>query len=201
MNCRDAIPSMHEYLDGDLTGPEAAKLKEHLLACRECRDIFEQFEKTEALVRSLTPPPVPDDLTAKIMSGIPKPPRRSAWLRWVRRHPAVSVAAVFFAVMLGSFISLWNQDAELVVKGADLDQVQIHGDTVTVPQGHTVHGNLMVQGGKVQVDGEVTGNLTVIDGTINMASTAHIAGQIKEVDQALGYVWYKLNEWVGLMSR
>lgn len=200
MNCKDAIPLMHEYLDGDLTGAEAAKLKEHFLACRGCREMFEQFEKTEALVRSLTPAPVPDDLTAKIMSGIPTPRRRSVWLRWVRRHPAVSVAVVFFAVMLGSFASLWNQDAELVVKGSDLDQVQIHGDTVTVPKGRTVHGNLMVQRGKVQVDGEVTGNLTVIDGSVNMASTAHIAGQIKRVDQTLDYVWYKLNEWAGLIA-
>ncbi|KIL37997.1 anti-sigma W factor [Gordoniibacillus kamchatkensis] len=201
MNCRDAIPLMHEYLDGDLPGTEAAKLKEHMLACRDCRAMFEQFEKTEALVRSLTPAPVPDDLTPKIMSGIPKPRRRSGWLRWVRRHPAVSVAAVFVAVMLVSFASLWNQDAELAVKGADLDQVQIHGHTVIVPQGRTVHGNLVVENGEVRVDGEVTGNLTVIDGTVNMASTAHIAGQIKQVDQALDYVWYKLNEWAGLIAR
>jgi anti-sigma factor RsiW len=191
---------MHEHLDGDLTGPEAVKLKEHLLMCSDCRAMFEQFERTEALVRTLTPASVPDDLTAKIMSGIPAPRRRSAWLRWVRRHPAASVAVVFIAVMLGSFASLWNQNTELVVQGADLDQVQINGDTVTVPQGHTVKGNLVVQNGKVQVDGEVTGNLTVIDGSVNMASTAHIAGQITKVNQALDYVWYKVNEWATLLA-
>jgi anti-sigma factor RsiW len=201
MNCRDAIPLMHEYLDGDLTGSEATRLKEHLIACRDCRGLFDQFEKTEALVRSLTPAPVPDDLTAKIMSGIPNPRKRSAWLRWVRRHPAVSVAAVFVAVMFGSFLSLWNQDTELVVKGADLDQLEFHGNTVVVPQGHRIQGNLTVQGGKVDVQGEVTGNLTVIDGKVNMASTAHIAGQIKEVDQALEYVWYKLDEWASLLAK
>lgn len=196
MNCKDAIPWMHEYLDGDLTGSEAKRLKEHLMACRECRAMFEQFERTEALVRSLTPAPAPPDLTARIMSGIPNPRRRSALLRWVRRHPAVSVAAVFAAVMFGSFLSLWNQNSELVVKGADLDQLEIHGHTVVVPQGHTIKGNLTVQGGQVDVEGEVSGNLTVIDGKVNMASTARIAGQIHEVDQALEYVWYRLDEWV-----
>ncbi|MFC0213747.1 zf-HC2 domain-containing protein [Paenibacillus chartarius] len=195
MNCKDAIPWMHEYLDGDLSGPEAAKLKEHLLTCRDCRAMFEQFERTEALVRSLTPVPVPGDLTARIMNGIPMPKRRGAWLRWVRRHPAASVAAVFALVMLTSFATMWNEDSELIVKGTDLEHVQIRGNTVIVPAGQTVRGNLMVQGGEVQVEGEVSGNLTVIDGTVNMASTARIAGQYKKVDQALDYVWYKLNDW------
>jgi anti-sigma factor RsiW len=201
MNCRDAIPLMHEYLDGDLNGTETVALKEHLLACRDCRALFEQFERTEALVRSLTPAPVPNDLTARIMQGIPAAKRRTAWLRWVRRHPAVSVAVVFAAVMMGSFLSLWNQDTELAVKGADLDQLEIHGDTVVVPKGHTVRGNLTVQGGKLQVEGNVTGNLVVIDGTLNMASTAHISGQVTKVNQAVDWIWYKLNEWVSLLSR
>lgn len=201
MNCRDAIPLMHEYLDGDLTGSEAARLKEHLMACRDCRGLFDQFEKTEALVRSLTPAPVPDDLTARIMSGIPNPRKRSAWLRWVRRHPAASAAAVFAVVMFGSFVSLWNQDTELVVKGASLDKLEIHGNTVVVPKGSRIEGNLTVQRGKVDVEGEVNGNLTVIDGKLNMASTAHIAGQINQVDKALDYVWYKLNEWASLVTK
>jgi anti-sigma factor RsiW len=192
---------MHEYLDGDLSGPEAMRLKEHLLVCRECRGLFDQFEKTEALVRSLTPVPVPDDMTAKIMSGIPNPRKRSAWLRWVRRHPAVSVAAVFVVVMFGSFLSLWNQDTELVVKGADLDQLEIHGNTVVVPQGRQIHGNLTVERGQVDVEGEVSGNVTVIDGSVNMASTARIAGQINEVNQALEYVWYKLDEWASMLAK
>lgn len=201
MNCKEAIPWMHEYLDGDLTGPEAKELKEHLIACRACCAIFGQLERTEALVRSLAPVTVPDDLTAKIMSRIPNPRRRSAMFRWARRHPAMAVAAVFALVMFGSFLSLWNQTTDLVVKGADLDQLEIHGHTVIVPKGHTIHGNLTVQSGQVDVEGEVTGNLIVIDGEVNMASTARIAGQIHEVDQALEYIWYRVDEWVSDLVR
>jgi hypothetical protein len=37
------------------------------------------------------------------------------------------------------------------------------GDTVTVPAGHTYSGNLMVKNGKIQIDGQLDGNLVVID--------------------------------------
>jgi cytoskeletal protein CcmA (bactofilin family) len=89
---------------------------------------------------------------------------------------------------------MWNQGGELMVKGTDLQDVIIQGDTVIVPEGHTVNGNLIVQSGKLQVQGDVKGNLVVIDGSLNLASTAHISGQITQVDAALSWVWYKLGE-------
>jgi len=201
MNCKEALPLMHEYLDGDLTGPEALRLKEHLLQCTACRALFQQLEHTDAIVRSLPSPAVPDDLTQRIMAGLPPARRRSAWSEWVRHHPAVSVAVVFALVMLGSFMSMWNEDHELMVKGNDLQDVIIQGDTVIVPKGHTVKGNLVVQRGKLEVEGDVAGNLTVIDGSLNLASTAHISGQVTQVDQAVSWVWYKINEFFSNLSK
>ncbi|MFD0695745.1 zf-HC2 domain-containing protein [Paenibacillus sp. GCM10027628] len=200
MNCKEALPLMHEYLDGDLQGAEALRLKEHLISCAACHALFRELERTDAIVRSLPPVSVPDTLTAQIMSGLPPMKKRNAWMEWIRRHPAVSVAVVFAAVMFGSFMSMWNDDKNLMVKGSDLQDVVIQGDTVIVPQGHTVNGDLVVQRGKLQVDGDVTGNLTVIDGTLNLASTAHISGQVTKVDQALSWVWYKLGEFVSMLS-
>jgi anti-sigma factor RsiW len=196
MKCKEALPLMHDYLDRDLSGPEALKLKEHLRLCTDCHALFKQLERTDALARALPPVGVPDDLTERIMNRLPQVKKRSAWTQWVRRHPAASVAAVFLAVMFGSFMSMWNQDGELMVKGTDLQDVVIQGDTVIVPAGHTVNGNLIVQSGKLQVQGEVKGNLVVIDGSLNLASTAHISGQITQVDEALSWVWYKLGEIV-----
>ena len=72
-------------------------------------------------------------------------------------------------------MSMWNDDTNLMVKGSNLQDV-IQGDTVIVPQGHTVQGDLVVQRGTLKVEGDVTGNLIVIDGTLNLASTAHISG-------------------------
>lgn len=200
MNCNESLSLMHEYLDGDLAGPEAAELKKHLLVCAGCRTALKQFERTEALVRSMPRMNAPDDMTDRIMRALPKPKRRSTWTHWIRRHPAVSVASVFFLVMLGSFMSLWNDDKDLMVKGNDLQNIVIQGDYVYVPAGQTVHGNLLVQNGHIQVDGNVDGNLVVIDGSYNLASTAHIAGKIVPVDRAISWFWYKVNEWISLAA-
>jgi anti-sigma factor RsiW len=200
MQCSDALPLIHEYLDGDLEGADAVELKKHLLLCPDCNKLFKQMEQTEACIRLLPKTPVPSDLTARIMGNIPvKKKRRESWLKWLRTHPALSVASVFLLVMATSFLSLWDQDKDMVVKGASLDQVVIQGDTVIIPQGHTVQGDLTVKRGKVQVDGSVDGNVTVIDGSYNLASTAYISGHVNSVDETLEWIWYKVNEvfsWV-----
>lgn len=201
MNCKEALPLMHEYLDGDLQGTEALMLKEHLLQCVACHALFRELERTDMIAKSLPPVSAPDDLAARIMMGLPNAEKRSSWTRWIRRHPGVSVAVVFAAVMFGSFMSMWNEDQQLMVKGDDLQDVVIQGDTVIVPKGHTVEGDLVVQRGKLEVEGDVTGNLTVIDGSLNLASTAHISGQVTQVDEALSWIWYKLSEFAGMLSK
>ncbi|MNL76982.1 Anti-sigma-W factor RsiW [compost metagenome] len=87
-----------------------------------------------------------------------------------------------------------------MVQGSNLQDVVIQGDTVIVPQGHTVNGDLVVKRGELKVEGDVTGNVVVIDGSVNLASTAHIAGEVKQVDEALSWVWYKLGEFVGKIT-
>ncbi len=75
---------------------------------------------------------------------------------------------------------MWNQDKELLVKGDHLDQVVIKGDTVYVPKGRTVEGNLTVKGGSIDVEGDIQGNLVVIGGSANLASTAKVGSYVKK---------------------
>lgn len=194
MKCSDALPLMHEYLDGELEGPDVTELKQHLVSCPSCSRLFRQMEQTEASIKLLSKAVVPAGLTSRIMSQIPMEKKRKGWLYWFKTHPALSVASVFILVMVTSFLSLWNEDKDMVVKGASLDQVVIQGNTVIVPQGHTVQGDLVVKRGKVQVDGNVEGDVTVVDGSYNLASTAYISGHITIVDETLERVWYKMNE-------
>lgn len=202
MECHDALPLMHEYLDGDLEGPEALELKKHLIACPSCSALFKEMERTEAMVRLMPRSPVPPSLTtASIMARIPQPKRRSRWFTWVKNHPAVSVASVFLLVMISSFVALGRSDQDMVVKGSHLDQVVIRGDTVIVPAGTTVEGDLMVKRGKIQVEGSVEGNLTVVDGSYNLASTAYIAGHVTKVDETLEWIWFQINEFFTALAK
>ncbi|MDF2962085.1 MAG: anti-sigma factor [Paenibacillus sp.] len=200
MECKEALPMIHEYLDGGLRGPEALHLKEHLLACPSCRERLKQLEKVEAMIQAWPKAKVSPGLTERVMQSLPPVKSKSPWWRWVRTHPAASVAAVFVLVMMGSFMSLWNEDSELVVRGADLQSVVIQGDTVLVPAGKTVAGNLMIENGKLQVDGDIKGNIVVIDGSVNLASTARISGQVTEIDEAFSWLWFKMNDWASKLS-
>lgn len=202
MDCKEAILLMHDYLDGDVTGPEAAQLKKHLIGCAGCQERYTKLEKAGALVSSLKPVYAPSHMTTSaIMQSLPAPTKRSAWVKWPRRHPAASVAAIFLVVMLGSFLTMWNEDTQLVVHGSDLEQVVIKGNTVVVPEGHTVQGNLIIENGQIEVNGKINGNLVVIDGNYALASTAQISGDITSVNQAVEWIWFKLNQLFSLFVK
>lgn len=206
MNCKVAIVWMHDYLDGELPRDDVLQLKTHLLSCPACRARFEQLERTEALTHKwIDPEPTvksgpSDELKQRIMASLPVKRSRQSWAGWIRRHPAVTVAAVFALVMLSSFVAMWEQDTELTVSGTDLAQVVIEGDTVTVPAGAHVNGDLTVENGKANVLGDVSGNVTVIEGSLYEASTAHISGKVKKIDQALDWFWYKVSSSISNLA-
>ncbi|BCG61152.1 zf-HC2 domain-containing protein [Paenibacillus sp. URB8-2] len=194
MECKLAVSMMHDYLDDDLPEQQQRDLKEHLLSCSECRAKFKELEQTDMLLFSLMhqSPVTSDELVGRIMGALPPSKKERRYITWIKRHPALTAASVFLLVMLMSSVTLWKQDGQLIVKGSDLDQVVIQGNTVIVPSGKSVSGDLTVENGKTQVYGEVNGNVTVIDGSLYQASTAHISGQVKSIDQALSWIWYKV---------
>lgn len=198
MRCNAAIVYMHDYLDGELPREQKAELQHHLAECPDCRRRLESLEKTDALLRSAPmeeQEKAPNYLAYRVMKSLPKTRSPKAWTTWVRRHPALSAAAMFVVVMVTSFVAMWNQSQQLTVRGADLEHVIIQGNTVIVPEGQKVSGDLTIQNGRAEVMGDVQGNLTVIDGNVTLASTAHIAGKIKTVDRAVDWVWYKVTSW------
>lgn len=208
MECKVAIVKIHDYLDGDLPREEINALHDHMNACPACLQRFEQLEKTEGaalLAIEAVRPAVSFDaaasreLKSRIMANLPKQKRkeRSGFVRFIYRYPGLTAAAVFLLVMFGSFMATWDRDAQLIVSGEDLQHVIINGNTVIVPEGVQVSGNLTVENGKVEVQGSVEGNVTVIDGSMVLASTGHIAGQSRTIDQALDWFWYKMTSSFG----
>lgn len=201
MKCNVAVVFMHDYLDGLLAREDTKKLQEHLLQCSACQAHLEALSRTDALVRALPVEAAPMDLGNRIMNSLPKTRRPSAWTSWVRRHPAVSAAAIFMVVMLSSFVAMWNQETQLSVTSPDMEHLIIEGNTVIVPEGQKVSGDLTVVNGTVDVRGDLEGNLTVIDGNlIPLASTAHIAGEIKTIDRAVDWFWYKVSSFFGTLT-
>lgn len=198
MECKQAISWMHDYLDHELPKQEGLELQEHLRSCEDCRIRFGELERTEMLLFGTRDslPPVSDALTEQILKVMPQQKQQRTWVRWIKRHPALTAAALFLAVIVSSGLNSWGQGDQLIVrvKGDNPENVIIQGHKVIVPEGTSIAGNLTVENGEAEVYGEVQGNLTVIDGSYFKASTAHISGEIKSIDQALDWVWYKVSD-------
>lgn len=195
MDCKSAVSLMHDYLDNDLSRLSQLELKTHLLQCKDCHTRFEELEKTDMLLFSLTHHDTgpSEDLTDRIMGMLPQEKKPKTWVTWVKRHPAMTAAALFLVVMLFSTVSFWNQEHQLVVKGSELDKLVYEGKTVIVPEGQTITGDLTIENGQAKIYGKVDGNVTVIDGELFQASTAHISGQVNDIDKALDWIWYKIS--------
>ncbi|MDF2936468.1 MAG: anti-sigma factor [Paenibacillaceae bacterium] len=191
MNCSEAITVMHEYFDGEADAAAASALKKHLETCPSCRRLFKQMESTEAMLRVPVRSTPPVGLTESIMSSLPQPAKRSRWGQMLKQHPIAVIACAILVIMLAHYTSRVYSDRDMVVQGA-LDQLFISGDTLVVPEGVTVYGNLKVKRGKIQIDGNVEGDVTVINGSYNLASTAYISGQVTMIDAAVDRLWYRI---------
>lgn len=203
VDCKTSRSLLHRYLDDDLSADEQHALRHHLSVCSSCYEHFRELDLTVTALRADRLVPAPSDFTEKVLRQLPaKPPRRfSSWGKWLRRHPFIVAASIFLILMSTSFMSAWNVPAEFTMTTSpdNLDAIVIDAETqsVRVLEGHTVEGDLIVHGGKIEVQGEVTGNVVVVDGEVVLASTAHIYGKKEEIDQVFDWIWFKSRNLFG----
>jgi len=205
MNCsNEAVELMHKYLDHDLTREEENKLRIHLEDCEACQKHFHELERTIKLVKNTEQINAPADFKDNVMQNLPAEKKRIKYSRWFKAHPVLTSAAIFFIFMFGGMFSTWNHEGELVV--SKQENLEISGDTVIVPEGVTVKGNLMVKNGDLRIDGTVDGDVRLINGeliegeTIEgaglKASAGEVNGELQQVDQMFEWLWFNLKDLV-----
>ncbi len=185
------VQYMHEYLDGDLDKEKEQELKGHLQDCKECHQVFHELEKAIALVQSTSHISAPNDFTQRVMSSLPKEKKTIGWNRWMRAHPLFVAAAIFFILMAGSLFGGWQEDKFAFTNQPNLVVVD---NTVIVPEGEIVEGDVLVKNGNIRVEGEVRGNVTVINGENYLASAGQITGDIEEIDQLFEWIWFTMKD-------
>lgn len=193
MNCdQKYIEYMHDYLDKDLKAEHERELRDHLLLCSDCQLHFHELKKTIALVQSTSHIQAPANFTANVMQRLPQEKKMVQVKRWMRIHPLVTAAAVFFILMIGSVYQMWNTDHELAV--SKQPNIRIEENTVIVPEGKVVEGDLIVRNGDLRIEGEVKGNVTIINGEQYLASAGSVTGNIEEIDQMFEWILYQLKQ-------
>ncbi|WP_208585727.1 anti-sigma factor family protein [Gracilibacillus suaedae] len=195
MKCnKEMVELMHQYLDGDITRDDEQLLRSHLQSCEACQKHFQELKRTVALVTANLELKPSNDFTRNVMAQLPKEKKRMTAKRWMKLHPMLTAAAIFFILMFSGIFSAWNQDQQLSYpKGQNLI---VENDTVIVPKDVVIEDDLEVKNANVKVEGEVKGDVILINGEHLSASAGKIAGEIKEVDQVFNWMWYKLKDLV-----
>ncbi|TFJ92389.1 zf-HC2 domain-containing protein [Lentibacillus salicampi] len=205
MNCsHEAVELMHKYLDHDLTKEEEGRLRVHLEDCEACQKHFHELERTIKLVQNTEQITAPADFKKSVMQKLPAEKKNVKYLRWFKAHPVLTSAVIFVIFMFSGMFSSWNQSGELVV--SKQENLEIQGDTVIVPEGVTVEGDLLVKNGDLRIDGTVDGDVRLVNGdlikddTIEgsglMASAGEVNGDLQQVDQVFEWLWFHMKDLI-----
>src|SRR5690606_14422741 len=136
----------------------------------------------------------PEGFVSGVMARLPEEKKQAGFQRLLRRHPLVAAAALFLILMSATLFSSFDNNQQFSV--TKQPNLVIEGETVVVPAGEIVKGDIVVKNGNLRIEGEVDGNVTVIRGSKYMASTAVVTGKSEEIDQAFDWLWYKIKSTV-----
>ncbi|ARK21467.1 anti-sigma factor [Sporosarcina sp. P26b] len=187
---KHVVHYMHAFLDGEITNEEEQILNEHLKSCEECRDIFEELQQTVTLFTSIDVVEAPAGFVSNVNARLPRQTIKKGPKKWFRQHPFMVAAALFLLLMSASFFSSFENEQQFSF--TKQPNIVVEGETVVVPAGETVVGDLVVKNGNLRIEGEVDGNVTVIRGSKYMASTAVITGSSEEINEIFDWLWYKM---------
>lgn len=194
MKCSQTyVELMHKFLDQEIATEEEKQLRKHLQECTSCHSHFQELKKAIALVQSTTHIQAPLNFTANVMARLPKEKTTVTYGRWFKDHPMLVAAAVFVILMTGSVFSTWSSNNQLSV--SKQSNLQVQGHTVIVPEGEVVEGDVIVRNGDLKIEGEVQGDVVVINGDKYLASAGNVTGNIEEIDQFYGWMWYNIKDF------
>ncbi len=195
MKCpAETIAIMHDVLDDEATKEQRRQLFNHLQGCNDCKQHYEELKKTESFLLSSPSIEAPDGFTSKVMEHLPQE-KRTVWIkRWMKSHPFITAAVLFLALMAGSVYSSWTSEDQLSALSGNLRFDQ-DTNTVIVPEGEVVEGDLTVKNRNLEIEGQVNGDVLVINGEQYMASAGQVTGEIEEVDHILDWTWYQLKSF------
>ncbi|WP_026688565.1 anti-sigma factor family protein [Alteribacter aurantiacus] len=192
------MEDLHKYLDEEMTLLEKKQFEQHLVTCGECEKHLRELRKTIALVQSTSHVEAPADFTANVMGKLPAQKKSKKYKTWMRKHPFILAAAVFMLLFVTSVSSLWSGGgSHISVQGQGNFHIDETRNVVVVPAGETIEGDLIIRNGDVEIEGEVLGNVTVINGEPYLASAGYIAGETNEINQILSWIWYETKSFFG----
>ncbi len=191
MKCSEMSELIHEKLDDNLTEENQECLKLHLENCSSCSTHLLQLEKMESFMReSLVM--TSSDFTKNVMAKLPQKKK----VHWLRVYPILTAASLFVFLMAGGIWVSWTEQDDFSV--SNQENLVIKNHTVTVPKGKIVQGDITVENGDIKIEGEVRGDVTVINGEKYLAAAGKVTGSISVIDEVFEWIWYNIKHVVGV---
>lgn len=183
---------IHESLDGTIRKEDEQVLNEHLHQCMSCQNLMAELKETILFIEKAEPVAAPNGFVNNVMAQLPKQKSQANIQKWLRKHPLLSAAALFFILMSATLFSNYGNDDQFSF--TKQPNLIVEGETVIVPEGQVIQGDIIVKNGELRIEGEVDGNVTVIKGSKYMASTAVVTGTSAEINEVFDWLWFKMKE-------
>ncbi|GMB09968.1 anti-sigma factor RsiW [Thermolongibacillus altinsuensis] len=191
MECpKKMVELMHDYLDGEIRKEDEQLLRKHIHECKKCSDHFYRLKKTVSFIENLSHIAPSSDFTKKVMANLPKEKRRIRWQRWFTNHPFITAASLFLLLITSSLWATWHENEQFSF--SKQENLIVKNNTVIVPKGKVVEGDIIVRNGNIKIEGEVHGDVTVINGKKYLASAGEVTGEIEEVNEVFDWIWYNI---------
>ena len=196
--CQLPMEQLHDYVDGELSDQMMEKTYEHVVSCPACQRHVDELRLITLRLEQMREEQVslPNQFTHDVMKKIKsekkpesknaRPIKRSIF----RRYPLASAAAIFVLMMSALLFSEYRAPDEFAF--TKQPNLIVEGETVIVPEGEVIEGDLVVRNGNLRIEGEVNGDVAVVKGEKYMASTAVVTGEVEEIDRAFDWLWYKM---------
>ena len=130
MNCQKIKKLLNSYIDQILDRDTAQQVNEHLKSCPTCQDEYLRLKEIVASLNSLSPQPVPENLTENIMTKISQKEIQiqSSWMDRIKRRisiPRLSIrlagaAAVAALIIFFAFTFIFNTPDTSLICSAEV---------------------------------------------------------------------------------
>jgi len=130
MNCQKIKKLLNPYIDQVLDRDTAQQVNEHLKSCPTCQDEFLGLKEMVASLNSLSPQPVPENLTENIMAKISQKEIQiqSSWMDRLKRQISIprlsfrlaGAAAVAALIVFFAFTFIFNTPDTSLICSAEV---------------------------------------------------------------------------------
>lgn len=167
-------------LEQPLTNVMCRSLQYHLEGCKDCRSYLNDSLQLEETLRNLPSLSAPENFTSDLLAKLPKQRRKTVPSEYLSPRIRALGATAALAVLLGSPLYMLVESPRPTVKSTDLNaQFYIVENTVFLPEGAVVRGDITVYNAKLLLAGRVEGTILLMSSDLTTESTGCITGTVQ----------------------